>query len=135
MVLEDAMVRAHGKKTRPCSVIRGTWPDVAIEISGFVTTLHPARIVKRILPNVMDVFEFLPKFWVIVCKLCQSAIRPSAVGTHLQRVHAQHNSSPASEKQIFFFFFGNVIRGEANHEAHQALEDIPCRRWKDLGYE
>jgi hypothetical protein len=99
MILEDAMVKAHGKKTRPCSIFRGTWPDVDAEISGFVTTLHPARIVKRILPAGMDVLEF-PEFRVIVCKLCQSAIRPSAVSTHLRRVHARYNSNPASEKQI-----------------------------------
>jgi hypothetical protein len=47
----------------------------------------------------MDVLEFLLEFRVIVCKLCQGAIRPSAVDTHLRRVHARCNSSPASEKQ------------------------------------
>jgi hypothetical protein len=48
----------------------------------------------------MDVLEFLPEFRVIVCKLCQNAIRPLAVSTHLRRVYARYNSNPASEKQI-----------------------------------
>lgn len=100
MILEDAMVRAHGKKTRPCSILRGTWPNVDAGISDFVTILHPARIVKCILSADMDVLEFLPGFRVIVCKLCQSAIRPSAVSTHLRRVHARYNSNPTLEKQI-----------------------------------
>lgn len=100
MILEDAMVRAHGKKTRPCSILRGTWPNVDAGISDFVTILHPARIVKCILFADMDVLEFLPGFRVIVCKLCQSAIRPSAVSTHLRRVHARYNSNPTLEKQI-----------------------------------
>lgn len=100
MILEDAMVKAHGEKTRPCSVFRGTRPDVDAEISGFVITSHPARIVKRILPADIDVLKFLPEFRVIVCKLCQCAIRPSAVSTHLRRVHLRYNSNPVSEKQI-----------------------------------
>lgn len=42
-------------------------------MSGFVTTLHPARIVKRNLPADMAVLDFLPEVRVIVWKLCQSA--------------------------------------------------------------
>ena len=73
MILEDAMGKEHGKKTRLSGVFRGTWSDVDAEMSGFVTTLHPARIVKRNLPADMAVLDFLPEVRVIVCKMCQSA--------------------------------------------------------------
>jgi hypothetical protein len=62
LIVEDAMVKAHGKKTRPCSVFRGTWPNVDAEISGFVTTLHPARIVKRIFPPTWMFLSFFRSF-------------------------------------------------------------------------
>jgi hypothetical protein len=38
-----------------------------------------------------------------VCKLCQSAVHPSAIGTYLRRSHARYHSSLASKKQIWTF--------------------------------
>jgi hypothetical protein len=110
------MVKALAKRTRLYRVVRGTWARVVIKTPGSVPLFlkplrsrfkkgslsFPARVVKRLLSE-MDVFEFLPNFRVTVCKLCQSAIYPSAIGTHLRRSHARYNSSLASKLQIWTF--------------------------------
>lgn len=73
-------------------------------IARFVKSslISSVRAVLRLLLD-MDVFEFLPDFRVVVCKLCQSAVYPSAISTHLRRSHARYNSSSVSKKHIRTF--------------------------------
>lgn len=59
-------------------------------------SIFSGRTIKRLLSD-MGVFEFLTNFRVVVCKLCQSAAYPSAIGTHLRRSYARYNSSSASK--------------------------------------
>lgn len=96
--------------------VSGTWARVVVNIPGSVLLFlklllsrfkkrspsFPARVVKRLFPE-MEVFEFLPDFRVVVCKLCRSAICPSAIGTYVGRSHARYNSSLASKSQIQIF--------------------------------
>lgn len=50
--------------------------------------------------SAMDVLEHIPEFRVVVCKLCKTAVYPSALRTHLRRAHPRYSAKSVSEEQF-----------------------------------
>jgi hypothetical protein len=46
----------------------------------------------------MDLLEYLPQHRIVLCKLCKSAIHPSALPKHCQKVHARRHSTLFSNR-------------------------------------
>lgn len=48
---------------------------------------YPQNVAK------MDLLEYLPQYRIVLCKLCKSAIHPSALSKHCQNSHARRHST------------------------------------------
>ena len=46
----------------------------------------------------MDILEYLPQYGIVLCKLCKSAIHPSALPKHCQKAHAGRHSTLYSNR-------------------------------------
>jgi hypothetical protein len=46
----------------------------------------------------MDILEYLPQYRIVLCKLCKSAIHPSALPKHCQKAHGRCHSTLFSNR-------------------------------------
>jgi hypothetical protein len=46
----------------------------------------------------MDILEYLPQHRIVLCKLCKSAIHPSALPKHCQKAHGRCHSTLSSNR-------------------------------------
>jgi hypothetical protein len=77
---------ARQRATHPSVARHAQLTTVRSRSCSFMPLSYPQNVAN------MDLLEYLPQYRIVLCKLCKSAIHPSALPKHCQNAHARRHS-------------------------------------------